>query len=72
MREFLQKSRAVKSLVRTGKKYSVLDGDWAYTFSANRYEYHQTVNAGYDKFIFSGKSKQEGKPVYGLQYIRQF
>ena len=41
-----------------GINYSVPDGNWTYTLSTNNYEYHQTVDAGYDKFIFSGTSKE--------------
>lgn len=41
-----------------GINYSIPNGNWTYSLSANRYEYHQTVDAGYDKFIFSGESEE--------------
>lgn len=54
-----------------GINYSVPYGNWTYTLSANQYEYHQTVDAGYDRFVFSGESEETRLHIEKLINRRQ-
>lgn len=53
-----EKNGAIYGTKGYGIHYSIPNGNWTYALSANRYEYHQSVETGYDSFMFSGESEE--------------